>query len=172
MQRCEECGFEYESVAPAEIGATIRRLAGEVGGELLDRSTRERIGTRPAPAVWSGLEYGCHVRDVVLAQRERILLALVEERPSFAPIYRDHRVTLAGYDDETPEDVATHLDVAAALMAHVVDRLTEEQFARTCVYNYPAPTERDVAWVGRHTVHEVSHHLADIRSVLARTAAV
>jgi len=38
-------------------------------------------------------------------------------------------------------------------------------------YPWPAPAERDVAWVGRHTVHEGEHHLMDVRRVLAAVTA-
>jgi hypothetical protein len=37
-----------------------------------------------------------------------------------------------------------------------------EQLSRGCVYNYPTRVERDVLWMGRHTVHECVHHLLDI----------
>jgi hypothetical protein len=43
--------------------------------------------------------------------------------------------------------------------------------ARPCIYNYPEPLERDVAWLGHHTLHEATHHLEDLRSALARLAA-
>ena len=168
VDRCEQCGFVYESLAPGDMGSTIRRLAQDIGAELVNPAVSHGIRMRPAPEVWSALEYGCHVRDVLLVQRERMLLAQVEERPSFARMYRDERVTLAGYADERVEDVAGHLTVAAALVGRVVDGLTPEQLARPCIYNFPAETERDVAWLGRHTVHEATHHLDDIRSVLSR----
>jgi hypothetical protein len=29
--------------------------------------------------------------------------------------------------------------------------------------------ERDVAWLGRNTVHEAEHHLGDVREVLLAT---
>jgi len=168
MERCEECGFVYESLASGDVGSTIRGIARDMSAELLGRDGSDAVRTRPEPTVWSALEYACHVRDVLLVQRERVLLAQVEERPSFSRMYRDERVTLADYPDEQPEDVADQLTVAAALMGRVFDRLTTEQLARTCIYNYPVATERDVAWLGRHSAHEASHHLGDIRSVLAR----
>ncbi|MBO0731988.1 MAG: DinB family protein [Acidimicrobiaceae bacterium] len=168
MDHCEQCGFVYESLPPGDIGTTIRSLAHQMGAELVNPGAAHAVGTRPAPDVWSALEYACHVRDVLLVQRERVLLAQVEEVPSFARMYRDERVSLAGYADERPEDVAGHLTVAAALVSRVFAGLTAEQLARRCIYNFPAPMEQDVAWLGRHTAHEASHHLGDVRSVLAR----
>ena len=137
-----------------------------MGAELVARAASPAVRTRPEPSVWSALEYACHVRDALLVQRERVLLAQVEERPSFAPMYRDERVSFAGYRDEQPEDVADHLAVAAALVGRVLDGLTAPQRARVCIYNYAVATERDVAWLGRHSAHEAWHHLGDVKSVL------
>jgi S-DNA-T family DNA segregation ATPase FtsK/SpoIIIE len=123
---------------------------------------------RPAPEVWSALEYTCHVRDVLLVQRDRVILALVEDSPSFPRMYRDERVVLAGYTEEVPEGVAGQLIVAADLAAKVFERLSDGQAQRPCIYNYPEPTERNVAWLGLHTVHEAEHHLGDVRWVLAQ----
>ena len=103
-----------------------------MGAELVARAASPAVRTRPEPSVWSALEYACHVRDALLVQRERVLLAQVEERPSFAPMYHDERVSFAGYRDEQPEDVADHLAVAAALVGRVLDGLTAPQRARVC----------------------------------------
>jgi S-DNA-T family DNA segregation ATPase FtsK/SpoIIIE len=83
-------------------------------------------------------------------------------------MYRDERVALAGYPEERPEEVARELLVAANLAGKVFERLSAEQARRLCIYNFPASTERNVAWLGAHTVHEASHHLRDVRSVLAQ----
>ena len=39
---------------------------------------------------------------------------------------------------------------------------------RTVMYNYPATLERSLRWVAVHTVHEVHHHLLDVRRQLAK----
>jgi hypothetical protein len=58
--------------------------------------------------------------------------------------------------------------VAAELAATLFEGLTAEQWARPLIYNYPAPTPRHLAWLAANTLHEVNHHLGDIRSVIAR----
>ena len=52
------------------------------------------------------LEYGCHLKDVLLVQRERVLTARRVDRPSFHPIGRDERAEHDGYADQDPADVA------------------------------------------------------------------
>ena len=177
MDHCTECGFTYDEAGIADVagvGGTsdvataLRSLAAQHVALLEGPGVEPLLRTRPAPQVWSALEYTCHVRDVLLVQRDRVILALVEESPSFPRMYRDERATLAGYPEERPEEVARELLVAANLAGKVFERLSSEQSRRLCIYNFPAPTERNVAWLGVHTVHEASHHLRDVRSVLAQ----
>jgi hypothetical protein len=135
---------------------------------LLKTNVAGLVRMRPAPDVWSAIEYACHVRDVWLVQRDRAILALVEDTPSYPRMFRDERTDLAGYQREDVTDVASEVVMAANLMAKLFEGLASDQLARPCIYNYPEPTERDVAWLGRHTLHEATHHLDDLRSVLAR----
>ena len=93
VDRCDECSFVYEESLLPQLDVLVHRISDDFA-DLLDVDV-SRLRRRPAPDVWSTLEYSCHVRDVLLAQRERLYLALVEDEPSFAPIYRDHRVVLA-----------------------------------------------------------------------------
>ena len=160
VDACQECGYGYDNPVEA-IAGTLRSLGSDYG-ERLRRTDGDALRTQPAPSVWSGLDYACHVRDVVLIQRERILLALVESCPSFAPMYREQRVELADYQAHSPDEVADQIVLAAELCATVLAGLGQEQWARPSIYNFPVPTERDVAWLGRHTLHEGVHHLGDI----------
>jgi hypothetical protein len=105
---------------------------------------------------------------VLLIQRDRAVLALVETNPGFARMHRDERVVLARYDAHPAAQVASQLGVAAELCATLFEGLTPGQWDRALIYNYPTPTARDVAWLARNALHEVVHHLGDIRSVIAR----
>jgi hypothetical protein len=168
VDHCAECGFTYDEAGISDVATTLRSLAAQHVALLEGPSVEGILRTRPSPRVWSALEYTCHVRDVLLVQRDRVILALVEGSPSFPRMYRDERVALAGYPEERPEEVARELLVAANLAGKVFERLSAEQARRLCIYNFPASTERNVAWLGAHTVHEASHHLRDVRSVLAQ----
>jgi DNA segregation ATPase FtsK/SpoIIIE, S-DNA-T family len=171
MDAADECGFVYDAVENAAVPDALRAAAATVADLLSRPQLADAVLRRPEPAVWSALEYGGHLRDVCLAQRDRALLALVVDAPSFAPMYRDERVGLARYNDDDPAVVAAELVMAADLFARLLERLDADQLARPCIYNYPEPARRDVGWVGRHTLHEVIHHLADVRRVLDRVAA-
>jgi len=130
-----------------------------------------QVRQRPEPAVWSALEYACHLRDVLLVQRDRVLLALVVDEPGFVPMYRDERVGLARYNEDDPAVVAAELVMAADLFARLIERLDRAQLDRPAIYHYPVTARVDLGWVARHTLHEAIHHLADVRRVLDEVAA-
>ena len=165
MDRCEACGFTYDLDQASAAGPAIVAAASELVAFLKDDGTEVR--TRRDPALWSALEYGCHVRDVLLVQRERVLAARRTDRPSFDPMGRDERVEHDGYAEQDPLDVARQLGDAALLFANDLARLTLAEWDRTLMYNYPAPFERSLRWVAVHTVHEARHHLLDVRRQLS-----
>lgn len=159
-----ECGFEYDPASVPEVSALTRGHAAEYAALLAGdgRGLRQRT----APDVWSPLEYACHVRDVLLAQRERVLLARRVDTPALEPMGRDERVEHDGYNEQQPADVARQLDDAALLFANVLDRLTGADWDRTIIYNFPQRQERPLRWLALHTLHELRHHLLDIRRQL------
>jgi S-DNA-T family DNA segregation ATPase FtsK/SpoIIIE len=83
-------------------------------------------------------------------------------------MYREQRVTLARYNAQAPEEVVTQLATAARLIAQVFEALDAAQLQRRCIYNFPAPTERSLLWVGQHAIHEGEHHFRDIEQGIAR----
>ena len=142
-----------------------------VSNERADPTIELTIRTRPGPRTWSALEYACHIRDVFLTQRERVYLTLVEDCPSFAPMHREERASLARYATEEPTDVGRELKVAAELLARAFEGLDQAQWQRRCIYNFPEARERTVLWLGRHAVHEGEHHLRDVDTALRSAAA-
>lgn len=161
LTTCQECGFAYGVLQPAQIPAAIAEVGPEFAGRLR-RTDPAELRHRPRPWVWSGLEYACHVRDMLLVQRDRLYIALVEDTPSFAKMHRDERVSLARYNDQDPEQVASELELAARLASQSFAALDYSHWLRPLIYNYPTPTTRTIAWMGEHTVHEGRHHREDL----------
>ena len=118
------------------------------------------------------MEYACHVRDVLLTQRERVLLARRVPTPVVVPMGRDERVVHDGYADQTPVEVAAEVTMTARLLANVLERLDAEDWERSLVYNWPERQERTLRWLATHTVHDVHHHLLDARRQLDRHTAL
>ncbi len=166
MTPCGECGFVYEEL-PVERVPDVVRAFGPSFRDALGDVDPKVAAERIEPTVWSALEYAGHLRDVFLVQRERVVLARVVERPSLAPMSREERVLLCRYGSQALEDVLGQLSMAADLCALVFEGLTPSDWDRELVYNWPTTEVRDLRWVGRHTVHEGTHHLGDVRRVLA-----
>ena len=161
MERCSECGFEYDLTVAADAGTSI--VQGSTAfAELLLRGSSD-LRARPSPQVWSPLEYGCHLRDVLLVQRERILLARREDAPTIEPMGRDERAEHDGYAVQDPRDVARQLHESALMMSNVLSRLSDDDWERMVMFRHRTPPERSIRWLAVHTLHEVRHHLLDAR---------
>jgi hypothetical protein len=161
---CAQCGFAYDIRRAPDAAAAVQESVAEISSIL--RTKDIDVRARPRPDVWSPLEYGCHVRDVLLVQRERVLMARRANGASCTPMGREERVGHDGYNEQEPGDVARQLTDAATLFGNVLARLATEDWDRTVVYNYPETHERSLRWLAIHTVHDVQHHLADIRGQL------
>lgn len=164
MTACSECDFVYDLAQGPAVPALARSLA-DAYAELL-RAEPAVLRRRPAPEVWAPLEYACHMRDVLLVQRERLLAARRYDTPVAEPMGRDERVEHDGYAEQQPADVARQLRDAALLFAHSLDRLPAADWERTLIYTYPERTERSLRWLAVHTLHELRHHLLDMRRQL------
>lgn len=160
MDDCSECGFSYDMADVPAAARTVRDRAADIA-EILG-TTGIDLRSRPETDVWSPLEYACHVRDLLLVQRERILSARRLDGYVCESMGRE-RVEFDGWAEQQPDDVARQLTDAALMLAHVLDRLDTEAWKREMVYPYPEPTTRTISWVALHTVHEAHHHLVDIR---------
>jgi len=172
MDRCDSCRFVYADVDMAAIPARLTAFGTQYTALLLPSGRSAAwfsiLRTRPEEGVWSAIEYASHVRDVFLVQRDRLYTILVEDTPTFTPMYRDQRVTLARYNAQDPAEVAAQLATAARLTAQAFDALDSAQLQRRCIYNFPTPTERSLLWVGQHVIHEGEHHFRDIERGIAR----
>ncbi|GAA0564823.1 DinB family protein [Paractinoplanes ferrugineus] len=157
--RCAECGFDYDSVTPGELPTRLAEAGPRFAAALHPITDPRR---RPAVDVWSPLEYACHVRDVLRVQRQRLELALRADDPPVTPMGRDELAVRDAYNTQDPQLVLTALTEAATTLARSFAALTPAQWTRTTRYNWPAAASRTLLWLGRHTIHEVEHHLLDV----------
>ncbi|MFJ6718742.1 DinB family protein [Streptomyces sp. NPDC091259] len=160
MTACAECGFEYDLALAPGVSMLAKGHAREYADLL--RAEPSALRQRSSPQVWSPLEYACHMRDVLLVQRERVLAARRRSTPVAESMGRDERVEHDGYAGQDPADVARQLQDAVLLFGDVLDRLSPADWDRTLVYPYPEHTERPLRWVAVHTLHELRHHLLDM----------
>jgi len=165
MAPCGECGYDVDTLDRNEIGRAIAELAGE-HCLVLASIPAERLRDHSRPASWSALEYGCHVRDVLRFQRERIIRAQAGDTPEFASMRRDERAVEERYNDQDPEQVSAQIATAARQLTETLAGLDDVGWMRTGVYNWPERAVRTMEWLARLTVHELAHHLFDERRLV------
>ena len=78
-ETCPECGFTAADVDPRTVPDLVPAQIAFWRRVLVD----PRVSERPAPDVWSPLEYACHVRDVYDIFGTRVELIRDEDDPTF-----------------------------------------------------------------------------------------
>ncbi len=156
-QRCLECGMTASDVAPTEIGALVRADIPRWERVL----TRPDARARPAPDVWSPTEYACHVRDVFLLFAERVELMLDQDDPQFANWDQDATAMETHYDEQQPAVVSEELAAAGEVVARVFDDVAPDCWDRTGRRSNGSTFT--VATLGQYFLHDVVHHLHDVR---------
>jgi hypothetical protein len=115
---------------------------------------------RPQPAVWSPLEYGCHVRDVCTLFAERLHLMLTEDDPLFANWDQDVTALESQYWTQDAQRVAAELDERADRIADAFAAVRSDQWQR--------PGRRSNGSVftvdsfARYFLHDLAHHAWDV----------
>ena len=164
METCDDCGFCWETVASDEIAPRVLEAALEIG--LLLRSEPAACMDRPSEGRWSGVEYGAHVRDVLLTIRDRLVIGLVEDNPGFKPLYREERISLGLYVADTPPVIADEVENTARMFNRLVAAIDPTKMLRVVQYGFPEPMPRTLQWMTQQAVHECEHHLTDIKANL------
>ncbi|MFF2616508.1 DinB family protein [Kitasatospora sp. NPDC001261] len=155
---CPDCGLETPRVVREDVAGMVRAnaegwlavLAGDVEG----------LRRRPAPGVWSDLEYACHVRDVFRLFEVRLNLMLDLEDPLFPNWDQDETAVAERYGEQDPKVVAGELAEAAETLAAAFERVAGAQWARTG--NRSDGARFTVESFSRYLIHDPVHHLFDV----------
>ena len=160
-ERCADCGFEASRFDVAQTGPAIRDIGQRWQGVL----GRPDAVTRPRPDVWSPLEYGCHVRDVLRIFDVRLGLMIAENGPHFANWDQDATAVEDRYDLQEPAIVSAELLAAANALADHFDAISGDQWSRRGVRS--DGTEFTVDSLARYLMHDPVHHLWDVQAAEA-----
>ena len=153
---CAECGFD-----PAAQHLTdLPRLVHDTAGTWAQVLARGDVGERPAPDVWSPLEYACHVRDVHLLFAQRLRAMLDEDEPTFANWDQDATAIESDYGSQDADTVAAELVEAARAVAAVYATVTDATKDRSGVRSNG--DRFTVETLGSYHLHDVVHHLHDV----------
>jgi hypothetical protein len=156
-RRCPECGFEARTVPREQLGERFF-LAGEEWVQIL----RENPGVevRPAPAVWSPLEYGAHVRDLYVITGQRLELMLTADDAVFADWDQDEAARAGRYGEQDPEQVAEDLEAAAQRLVSTIAEIEARAWARSGTRSNGSVFT--VETFLQYVLHDVVHHLWDV----------
>jgi DinB superfamily len=128
------------------------------------------LRTVPAPGIFSPLQYGAHVRDILRVYGDRILIMLEEDDPVFAQFNPDESVW-ESYNRLGLEQLAEDLEAQARRLATIFDELEPEQWSLTMIRDggTDGVHEFTVAGLASYAVHEAHHHLLDADGKLPPT---
>jgi hypothetical protein len=155
-RRCPECGYLASEVDARDLPSLVRAAAAP-WPEVLGRAD---VALRPEPAVWSPLEYGCHVRDVLRVFLGRIELIRTGDNPVFANWDQDATALEERYWEQDPATVAAELADAAERNAAAWADIAEPEWSRPGTRSNGSAFTLDT--LGRYMLHDLRHHLHDV----------
>lgn len=169
--RCEECGFDFDSIATRDASEALRGFGRRYRAplsRLLPGEDDSVLRQRPEPETWSALEYAGHIRNVFALFDRRITRMVAEDDPDLEVVDHDRTVEEGRYREADPGELADDVTRAAESLAATVDRLDPEDWTRTGRRGDEVRTVDDVV---RRGLHEGNHHLLDIGRSLRRVRA-
>ena len=154
---CPDCGFDGSVLSTEDLPPLLEQTACAWSDVL----ARDDVVERPRPGVWSPLEYAAHVRDVHRVFADRLRLMLTEDGPRFANWDQDETALAERYAEQDPGEVAGALVVASREVAALYSSVTDETRQRRGLRS--DGSEFTVETLGRYHLHDVVHHLWDVR---------
>ena len=154
---------------PECLGAMAVELAAD-WREFLVTADDDYLRTNPEPGVFSPIQYGAHVRDILRVYGDRVLLAIAEDDPT-VPTWHPSEDEWARYNTLEPEALAGDLEAQAERLAGILDALDDDAWSRTVVREAlvsgtDAVYRFTVAGIASYAVHEAHHHLLDADGTL------
>ena len=156
-RRCPECGYNAASITATDVSGLVRTNAAAWPKVLGRAGVRER----PDEQTWSALEYGAHVRDVLLINSERLALMLEVDNPTYANWDQDETALAERYDEQDPAEVSQQVQAAADLLAAEFDAVAGDQWQRPGRRSDGALFTVDT--FARYFLHDIVHHLHDVK---------
>jgi hypothetical protein len=154
---CQECGLDIATMPPSAFAGLVRATAAVWYAVL---TGPDNLRQRPAPDVWSALEYGCHVRDVLRLADYRLQLMLTVDDPSYPSWDQDAAAVTDRYDLQDPAAVAAALRDIGEVFSARLEQVSGDDWNR--------PGTRDdgtrftVDSFARYNIHDMVHHRYDV----------
>ncbi len=157
--RCAECGFDFME-DPVSLAARCELFSATLQS-LLTSADPDVVRCRPAPEIWSVLEYGAHVGEAVLWYVARIRRVLNEELPQLEPFDWDAAAVAGQYNRRNVDAVVADVRSACRELADLAGSMTEDQLSRQGVGSDGSPRSAELLLA--RAGHELVHHESDLR---------
>ncbi|KHL03086.1 DinB family protein [Sinomonas humi] len=154
---CPECGFDADSLTPQDVARRLDTALPRWDAVL----GRDDVLERPDAATWSPLEYAYHVRDVFEVFRGRLALILAEDGARFDDWDQDAAAVEKAYADADPAVVREELAAQGARTRDAFAKVPEDAYERRGLRSNGS--EFTVLTLARYFLHDVEHHLHDVR---------
>ena len=166
---CPQCGMHPGAQPPETLGAMAVELAAD-WREFLMAADDEYLRTNPEPGVFSPIQYGAHVRDILRVYGDRVLLAVAEDDPE-VPTFHPSDEEWAAYNALDRGVLASDLEAQADRLEAILDGLDDDAWSRTVtraalVAGTDGVYRFTVAGIASYAVHEAHHHLLDADGTL------
>jgi hypothetical protein len=166
--KCPECGLDYDEITDRDAVLQVRTfpyrykklLTAIEPGEDMEVILRER----PAPDVWSAIEYAAHVAQTLDLMAPTIRQIVNEDKPHLYEFDPDKQAEEQSYNDWAFTDVLGELESACADLSSAIEYVDPVDWSRTGTFSYG---EREAIDVARNAVHEGNHPLLDVARRLA-----
>ena len=154
VETCGQCGFDAAAYTRDDLLGTLRALAPiwRTATEGIDPAI---LAARPAPDVWSAMEYCRALADVTAAMGFLLHIALTDEAPALDPFPPDPPAPEVA---PSMRETITQLDKNVARLNGHATKMSEEDWHRTVT---AGDETADATWIVAHAVHDATHHLRD-----------
>jgi hypothetical protein len=173
QEACPQCGDNPSSRPPGHLGPLAVDRAAK-WREFLVQADAAFLRTNPEAEmfVFSPLQYGAHVRDMLKVYGNRMVLGLEQEKPT-APLFYPTQEVFESYNLLGAHELATDIERWADRLATLVAGMESSSWSRTVINDrgvYGAYTFT-IAGLTCNAVHEAHHHLLDATGRLGTTSA-
>ena len=163
FEACPDCGLDASTNADADLPRALTDVAARWGGTLAIADVAD-LRRRPAPDVWSPLEYACHTRDVLSVFEERVHRTATTPGQQLGWWDHDAAVVDSRYNEQEPVLVAEAMAANARRFGQALADLAPAQWGAMAERR---PGERfTIRGMARFVLHEMVHHHRDAEQQL------
>jgi hypothetical protein len=173
QEACPQCGDNPSSRPPGQLGTLAVERAAK-WREFLMHADETFLRTNPEAEVFvfSPLQYGAHVRDMLKVYGDRMVLGLDHDKPT-SPLFYPAQEVFEEYNQLGADELATDIERWAKRLATLTAGMEPSSWSRTVINDrgvYGICTFT-IAGLACNAVHEAHHHLLDATGTLGTTSA-